>query len=222
MLEHISQWFGRPQIPSQFRHKTVHELPYLSVDLELTDLKTEVADITSIGWVSTNGFSFTMADAFYSIVNYGGDLKQSPAIHGLIARNLAFGNELSVVLKQLIDYTQTHVWIVHNASLDIPVIRRQWKALAFPSCRITVIDTMQIALYLQLKDQHYHQQANVTLEHCCQKMGLPDGNMHDALADATAALLLWCAQVTHWDQPGQLRLHDFRHTGAIKTFTLGK
>lgn len=222
MLEQISRYFGRQQIPSHFRQKTVHELQYLSIDLELTDLKTEVAEITSIGWVSTTGFSFNMADAFYSIVNYAGDLKQSPAIHGLVAKNLAFGNELSEVLERLIDFTQTHVWIVHNSALDIPVIRRHWQALEFPSCRITVIDTMQIALYLQLKDQHYHQQANVTLEHCCQKMGLPDGDMHDALADATAALLLWYAQITHWDQPGELRLNDLRHTGAIKTFTLGK
>merc|ERR1712000_522807 len=153
-------------------------LPLLAVDLELTSLDVREAQITSAGWVEGRGSHIDISRCFYSVVRTRADLAQSPVIHGLTGADIAQGAHIKEVLEQLVGYAGTHLWVCHNANLDLSVVQ----------------DTLKLAVY-QLKKHHEVLPPNsATLTVCRQRLGLPAAPAHNALDDAMATLQLWFAQ----------------------------
>lgn len=208
-------------IGEAFKHLRYPELPLLSVDLELTDLNTDAAKVTSIGWLTGRNYQVDLSSAKYSVVRAKGDLKQSPVIHGLSAKDLAQGSHVKEQLTLLKHYVDSHVWVLHNAALDMRVLDKLWQVLALPSARVTTIDTMLLEVYVCEKKHGFVPNGGVTLDNARKQYGLSETPLHNALDDALATMTLLFAQLYSLNKLGHMSLLELSHTRAVKTFTLG-
>lgn len=223
MASFFSKLFKRAStLPDKWKMISIKDTPLLSIDLELTGLDTNIAKITSIGWVNGAHQSVDLSSAFYSVIRASGDLQQSPVIHGLTARDLQKGEHIKTVIGQLQAFASSHVWVLHNACLDMQVLDRVAKSLGLPETQITTIDTMLLELYFLNKTQDMVQQGAVTLEHCRHRYGLPAAPNHNALDDALATLSLAFAQLYKFDKQTHAPLSDLAHTKAIRVYTIGE
>jgi DNA polymerase-3 subunit epsilon len=222
MLAVFSNWFRRnPKLPQKWRSVNIKEAPLLAIDLELTSLDTQVAKITSIGWICGKNPSIDLNSAYYNIIRASGDLQQSPVIHGLTARDLVKGEHIKTAVDILTKYASSHIWVLHNASLDMQVLDKVAKALGLPKTHIVTFDTMLLELYFFNKAQRLVKQDAVTLGNCRQRYGLNSDPNHNALDDALATLSLAFAQWYKLDKTGHARLSDLIHTKAVKVYTVG-
>ncbi|WP_371194179.1 exonuclease domain-containing protein [Glaciecola sp. SC05] len=223
MLDFLKKvMLGQHPIREEFKHLRYPQLPLLSLDLELTDLNTDIAKVTSIGWLTGTNYQVDLASAQYSVVRAKGDLKQSPVIHGLTAKDIAGGCHVREQIMLLQHYVDSHVWVLHNATLDMRVLDRLWQALSLPMATITTIDTMLLEVYNCEKTHGFVPSGAVTLDSARKHYGLSATPLHNALDDALATLTLLFAQLYSLNKQGHMNLLELSHTRAIKTFTLGK
>lgn len=212
---------GQSPIRENFKHLRYPELPLLAVDLELTDLDTDIARVTSIGWLLGRNYQVDLSSAQYSVVRAKGDLKQSPVIHGLTAKDLARGGHIKEQVKLLEQYVDSHVWVLHNATLDMRVLDRLWRALSLPMATVTTIDTMLLEVYACEKTHGFVPSGAVTLNNARKRYGLAQTPVHNSLDDALATITLLFAQLYALNKQGHMNLLELSHTRAIRTFTLG-
>ena len=223
-------WWGRIQrwmaggtlLPEERKHQMLRNMPLLAIDLELTSLDPKKAKITSIGWVKGKAGSIDVSSCYYEVVRASGDLEQSPVIHGLTADTIAQGVHVRDALKKLSQYAHTHVWVLHNAGLDMAVLDRVMAANEQQMENVITLDTLKLAVY-QLQKQHEVLPPNsATLTVCRQRHHLPLAPAHNALDDAMATLQLWFAQYYSLDPKGTMSIQDFTHTQAVGCRNLGK
>ena len=122
------------------------------------------------------------------MIRTSGDLAQSPVIHGLTEEALTEGMHIRDVLAELVPFAETHLWLCHNAALDLGILKRVFNDTGIVCPDIVVLDTLKVAVY-QLK-KHYDvlpsNSANLSV--CRQRMGLPAAPAHNALDDAMATM----------------------------------
>ena len=216
MLSMLKRWLaGAPPLPEGWAEKSLATLPLLAVDLELTSLDVREAQITSAGWVEGRGSHIDISRCFYSVVRTRADLAQSPVIHGLTGADIAQGAHIKEVLEQLVGYAGTHLWVCHNANLDLSVLQTALSAQQISCPPVVVLDTLKLAVY-QLKKHHEVLPPNsATLTVCRQRLGLPAAPAHNALDDAMATLQLWFAQNQVLNGGKVVSVGDLLHTQAI-------
>ncbi len=219
ILRQLTSWLSPAgAISERWRNRRLQDTPLLAIDLELTGLDPATAEITSIGWVEGMANAIHLQGCFYRVIATARSLEQSPVIHGLVAEDIAGGERLTTVLKPLIDLADSHVWVLHNTLLDLPVILRGCAQLKYRLPPLLTIDTLRLAIY-QLQKRHGSVPPKAaTLAACREREGLPPAPCHNALDDAMATLELLYAQLHELDPSGNLRLRDLRHTGALKMY----
>lgn len=213
--------FGQHPIADEFKYVRYPELPFLSLDLELTSLDTNIARITSIGWLTGRNYEVDLGSAHYDVVRAKGDLQQSPVIHGLTARDIIKGSHIRERLQILESYIDSHVWVLHNAALDMRVLNRLWKELALKQTIITTVDTMLLEVYVCEKAHGLVPNGAVVLDNARKRYGLPATPLHNALDDALATLTLLFAQLYSLNKKGNFTLMDLAGTRAVNTYCLG-
>jgi|TARA_X000001388_G_scaffold20940_2_gene13920 DNA polymerase-3 subunit epsilon len=197
-------------------------LDLLAVDLELTSLQVEDAEITSIGWVAGKANSVILDSSYYRLIKSDAQLGQSPIIHGLTPDLLNKGEGLNDVVEALRSAMLNHVLVFHNAMLDLAVLNKIFVRYRLPKIEVVYFDTLKLALYLLEKRHTLVPQRGVSLSRCRARAGLPKAPAHNALDDALATLELCFAQQ---HEMGLTKEHAFNrliHTHAIGWFTLGK
>lgn len=212
--------WGRYPINEAFLHCAHCELPLISIDLELTGLQTDTAEITSIGWVKGKMNEVNLATAHYDVVRAKGDLNQSPVIHGLCAKEIARGARIREKIEELRLYANSHLWVFHNALLDMRVLQKVSKRLGYEPLVISTIDTMLLQVYVMEKAHGFVPGGSVTLGNARAYYDLIEAPEHNALDDAVATLTLLYAQLHHLDKKGVASLRDLAHTRAVKTYKL--
>jgi DNA polymerase-3 subunit epsilon len=218
-----SKLLGSNQVlPEKWKACSLNNVPFLSIDLELTSLDTQVAKITSIGWLQGMSQQVDLSSAFYKVIRASGDLAQSPVIHGLTAKDLAGGEHIAAAVDELKNLAESHIWILHNASLDMKVITRVAETLSLPKTQITTLDTMLLEMYFLNKTQDMVKQDALTLEQCRQRHELPSAPNHNALDDALATLTLAFSQLYQLDKSNSVSIRDLLQTKAFKVFTIGQ
>lgn len=208
-------------LPPQFVDKSLDEIPFLAIDLELTSLDVAVSKILSIGWVTGQGSCVDLNSSFYKVIRAKGDLEQSPVIHGLIGEDIIKGEHVLSAVEALKPFTTSHVWLFHNTSLDMGVLDKVAERLGIYVPAVVTMDTLRLAVY-QLKKMHQVLPPNsATLSVCRDRLDLPAAPAHNALDDALATLTLWFAQQHTIDANGKMMLKDLLHTGALQVVSLG-
>lgn len=198
-------------------------LPFLAIDLELTSLDVNTSEILSIGWVAGTASLIDLNSCYYKIIDTDAALNQSPTVHGLVEADLNKGESLEDVLKQLLPFAKSHLWVFHNAALDMPVIQAAFRTEGMDLPEIWTVDTLQLAVYSLQKQQRIFPPDAATLSACRQRYHLPISPAHHALDDALATLELLYALLFDLDPLGTSGLKAFSHTRGIKMFkTLSK
>ena len=206
---------GSASLTPQWRGRKWHDVPLLAVDLELTSLDTAKAEVTSIGWVEGKVGELELNSCFYEVVKTDKSLEQSPVIHGLTAEDIDAGTNVEDVLDTLRPFAESHVWVLHNATLDLGVLGKLFDRHNMPVAEILTLDTLKLAVY-QLKKQHDVLPPNsATLTVCRQRLNLPAAPAHNALDDAVATMQLWFAQFYDMNGDNETLIDDFLHTQAI-------
>lgn len=215
-LQALKAWFtGAAPLPAQFDAVPWRDLPLLAIDLELTSLDHEHTKILSIGWVSGRGSQISLGSCFYDVVYCPDGLNQSPVIHGLIEEDIVKGRSIRAVINELVPFAESHVWVFHNANLDMAALGRAMQKLDIPRPTICTLDTLLLEKYM-LDKQHAALAPNaLTLTMCRQRHELPLAPAHNALDDAMATLELVYSQLHQLDAQGHSTLNDFRHTRAV-------
>lgn len=209
-------------LPEQWRRTELRQLPILAVDLELTSLDTQKAKVTSIGWVEGNAGNINLASCYYKVIRAKGDLAQSPVIHGLTAGDLSQGAHIKEALELLKPYANSHIWLFHNAALDVAVLKRVTRYCDVPLNNIVTLDTLRLAVYQLEKEHQVVPQNSASLTACRERLGLPEAPAHNALDDAMATLQLWYAQIHDLVGNGSSVLADLLHTRALSVVNMGE
>jgi len=219
VFRQLKQWLiPRRCLPSPWDTEKWLNIPFLSVDLELTSLDVAKSNILSVGWVQARYNRIFLESCHYQVIKTKGSLHQSPVIHGLIAQDVASGSKVVNMLEALMPYAQTHVWVIHNTQLDLAVLHKAFKSLQIAVPAIVTVDTLQLEVYLLKKHSPVLAPNAATLSSCRQNHDLPFAPAHNALDDALATIELLYAQLNQLDPLNNATLQDFTYTGAIKVF----
>lgn len=213
ILRLFGNLFGK--FPTEKKRLSLHETPLLAIDLELTSLDWASAKVTSIGWVEGKGQSIRLDSCYYSVVRATGDVAQSPVIHGLIQEHIADGEHIREVLKHLVTYADSHIWVFHNAHLDLAVLQRAFEDTGVHCPPVLYLDTLKLAVYQLKKYQEVLPPNSATLSVCRQRLGLPAAPAHNALDDAMATIQLWMAQNHVLNGREKVSIGDLLHTHAV-------
>lgn len=201
-------------LPERWRDVPVGSLPLLAVDFELTSLEQD-AKIVSAGWVAANQQQIQLSSAFHGVVKTEADLEQSPVIHGITEKDLAQGLALSDIIAPLLDYSDSHIWVFHNARLDMNALKRACSDLQRPVPPIVHLDTLVLAQYMLVKKQQPFGPKDLSLKQCVQRYGLREMLAHNALSDAMATLELAILLLSEFSPSGNEPLQQLMRTQAL-------
>ncbi|TMO55105.1 exonuclease domain-containing protein [Pseudoalteromonas phenolica] len=172
--------------------KSLDEVEFVVLDLELTGLDPKAHEIVSAAWVTMHSDRIQLKSARHIINSDVKQLDQSPVYHGIDEQTLNEGISLEALMTELCNVLHGKVLVCHNAYLDWGFIRLNCKALGLEALPLAIVDTMQIEKRRQLKQNTELHQDSLTLTNCRTRYQLPDYEVHNALTDAlaTAELLL--------------------------------
>lgn len=223
MLANLSRKFGaligqHQRLPDTIANLALKDCRWLAVDFEFSCMDPKTAKFMSAGWIEATSSGIDLASGYYRLIRAKGDLEQSPIIHGLTPRDISRGFHAREMFEQLIEFAGSHIWVLHNAQLDMVMLKQLSIRLEMPLPTIVCVDTMQLALYQLHKTMSVIPTGAATLGACRERLELAPALAHNALSDAMATLELWLAQMHILDATGKTTLQELKSTGAIKVF----
>jgi DNA polymerase-3 subunit epsilon len=215
----IKAFFGQHQgLPEAVANLALTECRWLAVDFEFSCMDPKTAKFMSAGWIEGTSMGIDLESGYYRLIRAKGDLAQSPIIHGLTPRDIARGFHAKELFEHIMQFADSHIWVLHNAQLDMVMLKQLSIRLGVPLPTIVCIDTMQLALYQLHKKMSVIPNAAATLGACRERFDLAPALAHNALSDAMATMELWLAQMHILDATGRTTLQQLKATGAIKVF----
>ena len=223
MLANLSRKFGallgqHQGLPNTIANLALKDCRWLAVDFEFSCMDPKTAKFMSAGWIEATSSGIDLASGYYRLIRAKGNLEQSPIIHGLTPRDISRGFHAREMFEQLTEFAGSHIWVLHNAQLDMVMLKQLSIRLGVSLPTIVCIDTMQLALYQLHKKMSVIPTGAATLGACRARLDLAPALAHNALSDAMATLELWLAQMHILDASGQTTLQELKATGAIKVF----
>lgn len=192
----------------------------LSIDLELTGLNSERDEIVSIGWQAIEQQQLDLQKSVYSLCKASSEspvnLAQSPSIHGITERQLQTGLETQQILQQLAPYADTHIWVFHNAELDMAFLTRYLRSFQCMPDTVVTLDTLLLQRYFLQKQSHIIKSDSATLSASRHYFNLPNARSHHAFDDAFATAELLLAQLHQLSAGQEMPIKDLQHTGAVQ------
>lgn len=171
---------------------------FLVMDLELSGLDAREHDIVSVGSVTIESGSVQLHQAQYRCFTpaalMGSDLINSAHIHGVTdSERMKRGEPLANWLTTLADRSVADAWVFHFAKIDLSFIRAFSKRYAIHLPFPPIYDTLTIERGKH-REHLLDSQAQLSLNACRRRYGLPAYRSHHALSDALATAELFLAQ----------------------------
>lgn len=164
---------------------------WVALDFETTSLDPERAEVVAIGAVRIKGNQLLSGAALSLKVQAPTSLTgQSVAVHGLRHQDLQQGLMLEEALRQLLAFIGPRELVGYHIAYDLRILnlacQRLW-GLHLPQLGIEMSRLYHDHLYRRYPDAVI----DLRLTAICQHLDLPPLPAHDALADATAAALIF-------------------------------
>jgi len=180
------------------KKKSVIDRRYLVIDMEMTGLDPEEDTIISAGSVLIQQgriqLSFAEHHYFLPTSLMADDVSLSAHIHMITdERRESEGELLSNWLAELSTRLTADAWVFHHAAIDMAFLNAFSKRLHVPLPKVNIIDTL-VDERARNPDKHLDSQAQLSLNACRARYGLPVYRQHHALSDALATAELWLAQ----------------------------
>ena len=185
---------------------TLKETPILSVDLELTGLDPQTAEIVSIGWTAIERGRIRLGSNRHVLVRSTRSVGHSATIHELRDQDVAAGIAEEEALGELFECAAGHVLLFHHAGLDVPCLQRACDAWA--GCRppLPALDTLRWEAERRARRGEAPRDGALRLGALRAHYHLPEHALHDALGDAIATAELFLAMAAHAQPHGKLQL----------------
>jgi DNA polymerase-3 subunit epsilon len=182
---------------------------YLAIDLETTGLDQRKDAILSVGHVVLRGGRIELASADHRVVRIAGDVPAASAIiHQITDDEAALGEELSVVLADVLRVLAGKVLIAHYARVETGFIGMACRQVYGAGFAVPVVDTQALAQRQFERRQIAYKGSDLRLHALGERYNLPRYAAHNALYDALAAAELFLAQVGNLGDGRNLPLMD--------------
>ncbi len=182
---------------------------YLALDLETTGLDQRKDAILSVGHVSLGGGRIDLASAQHRVVRIVGDVPAASAvIHQITDDQAALGEDLPVVLADLLRALAGKVLIAHHARVETGFIGSACRQVYGVGIIVPVVDTQVLAQRQLERRQIAYKGSDLRLHALGERYNLPRYSAHNALYDALAAAELFLAQAGHLGDGRSLRLRE--------------
>jgi DNA polymerase-3 subunit epsilon len=173
-------------------------IDFLAIDLETTGLDHRKDSILSIGHVTLSGGAIVLATAAHRVVRFDGDIPAASAvIHQITDDQAALGEDLEVVLADLLGVLAGKVLIAHHAHIETTFISRACRQVYGVGLVAPVVDTQVLAQRQLERRQIAYKGSDLRLHALGERYNLPRYAAHNALYDALSAAELFLAQVAN-------------------------
>ena len=172
---------------------------YWALDLETGGLDPRTDPILSVGMVPVRSGGIRLGEAYASLVQPGAEAGIAPSsitAHHLVPGDVRGAPALGGVLLQVDRRLREGPLLVHQASVDLPFLRRAYRraGMRWPDPRVvdTVVLLLRAAKRARFVDPDApEEEPDVNLASARRRLGLPDYGQHDALTDAIATAELF-------------------------------
>jgi DNA polymerase-3 subunit epsilon len=185
---------------------TLSDTPILSVDLELTGLDPQAAEIVSIGWTAIEGGRIRLGSNRHILIRSARGVGHSATIHELRDQDVAMGIAEEEALTELFDRAAGHLMLFHHAGLDVPCLRRACGSWAHCEPPLPALDTLRWEAERLSRRGVSPRDGALRLGALRAQYHLPEHTLHDALGDAVATAELFLAMAAHAQPEGKLQL----------------
>lgn len=170
-----------------------------ALDLETSGLDARKAAILAVGMVPVRGGAVMLGESYESRVRPPeGSVPALDGIriHQLLPSDLAAAPPLDRVIRQVEARLAGAALLVHGRALDLPFLKRAFRAAGRPWPSPRVLDTMDLLARLERRRDlvdptRAGREVPRNLTKARRALGLPDHVAHDALSDAVATAELY-------------------------------
>jgi DNA polymerase III subunit epsilon len=173
---------------------------YWALDLETGGLDAKRDAILAVGMVPVREGTIRLGEAYDTLVRplHGEDIDPaSIRAHQLVPRDVAAAPQLAEVMAEVDRRLAEGALLVHQRAVDVPFLRRAYRAAGLRWRRPRVVDTVDLLARLEKKKRFIDpasqdREPTWNLAEARRRLGLPHYAAHHALTDAiaTAELLL--------------------------------
>ena len=182
---------------------------YLAIDLETTGLDQRKDAILSVGHVALRGGRIELASADHRVVRIAGNIPAASAvIHQITDDQAALGEDLAVVLADLLKVLAGKVLIAHFARVETGFIGMACRQVYGVGLAVPVVDTQVLAQRQFERRQIAYKGSDLRLHALGERYNLPRYAAHNALYDALAAAELFLAQAGNLSDGRNLPLRE--------------
>jgi len=171
---------------------------YWSLDVETGGLNVRRDALLSIGMVPIRGAAVRVGEAYATLVRPGPDesiREDSIRTHQLVPSEVVDAPPPEAVIGEVDRRLREGALLVHNASVDVPFLRRLYRNSQRHWPAPPVVDTVNL-LWAAQERQLFREPASTALPElelgmARARLGLPPHSAHDALSDALATAELF-------------------------------
>jgi DNA polymerase III subunit epsilon len=193
-----------PRVGSDWR-----AVDFLAIDLETTGLDLRKDAILSVGHVTLSGGAILLATAEHRVVRFVGDIPAASAvIHQITDDQAALGEDLEIVLADLLRALVGKVLIAHHARIETTFIGRACQQVYGVGLAVPVVDTQILAQRQLDRRQIAYKGSDLRLHALGERYNLPRYAAHNAFYDALSAAELFLAQAANLGDGRTLPLRD--------------
>lgn len=174
---------------------------FVVFDLEATGLSPERNEIIEIGAVRIE--DGTMVDTFDTLLRPTGEVPEFiQHMTGIAEGMLQAQPTLAEVWPRFAQFAADAIWVAHNASYDMGMLRGALKRQNVNLPNLPVVDTQDLILL-------FHPNIDsLRLDDVCRHLGVPLGDAHRAAADARAAAQIFCMLLGQLETMPRLQLQQ--------------
>jgi DNA polymerase-3 subunit epsilon len=169
---------------------------YWSLDLEMGGLDPRRDSILAVGIVPIKGGTIRLGEGFRSLVRPAGDYRLDPdtvQAHQLVWDEVQAAPPLREVLPEIDRRISGGALLVHHQGIDLPFLKRAFKAMGVRWPEPRVIDTARLLRRIGrlTRPDVPDELQPLSLARARQAYGLPEYPEHDPLMDAVATAELF-------------------------------
>ncbi len=200
-------WWKKKEPPAPLAHYLAHtfrswtrtrliqDSSFIVLDSETTGFDLQHDRMVSLAWVKVSDYKLYLNTARSHVIFHPSlDLKESPAIHGLLSTEIDQGTPELEVLQSLIPDITNTIIVGHHIQFDIRMLNQAMQRHFQVHLRNPILDTAHLAMRTldAFRKTGYGNQRPPSLDEVCAHVNLPIENRHTAEGDtlATAELLL--------------------------------
>lgn len=182
---------------SFFRSPPWEAVTYWALDLEMGGLDPKIDPIIAVGMVPIRDGTIRLGEGYRTFVRprEGGIITPASVhAHQIVGGDVREAPSLEEVVPEIARRLGDAVLVLHHRGVDLPFLRRDFKAAGVKWPKPRVVDTARIIVRIGRMAQPDlpHDMQPLNLTRARRAFGLPEYAAHDALTDAvaTAELLL--------------------------------